>query len=103
MKKPAEHVVDNLIRRMTPDKLAAHSERLVAAIRPILAGQGSVTQGAVLAELVSMWVAGHFVPDSRIETEEMRKQMLELFMETTERLIRVAEEELRKQGHEIPR
>jgi hypothetical protein len=47
-------------------KMADRSEELVESIRPLLAGQGPVVQGAALADLVSMWIAGHN-PASRDE------------------------------------
>ena len=41
-------------------------------IMPVLAGHGGATQGAVLAELLAMWVAGH-----RAATEPSRTLLRE--------------------------
>ena len=41
------------------DELAARAVRLAAEIKPLLAGAGGPVQGAVLAELLAMWLAGH--------------------------------------------
>jgi len=38
---------------------AAYVERLFDEIRPILAGQPPELQGAVLMQLLGMWLAGH--------------------------------------------
>ena len=38
-------------------------------IKPILAGHGSDVQGMVLADLVSMHIAGHFVKNDSRQTQ----------------------------------
>jgi hypothetical protein len=40
-------------------EMAKTAEQIVEACRPIFAGQGPGPQGAALAELVSIWLAGH--------------------------------------------
>jgi hypothetical protein len=35
--------------------------QIVERIKPILAGQPPTVQGAVLADLLSLWLAGHFL------------------------------------------
>jgi len=47
----------------------AEIEAILEQIRPLLAGLGSVLQGAVLAELVSMWLAGHLIEEQRRQVE----------------------------------
>lgn len=47
---------------MKPEQKA---EEVVAAIKPLLAGQGQAVQGAVLADLAATWIAGHH-PDMRL-------------------------------------
>ena len=49
---------------------------LVAAIRPLLAGEAPHVQGAVLADLVAMWLAGHVVMDSHGKTRRLRADLL---------------------------
>lgn len=56
---------------------------LVQKIRPILAHQGPETQGAVLVDLVAIWLAGHH-PAVRDET-------LSTFLDTLTKLIVVNE------------
>ena len=36
--------------------------KLVQRIRPLLAGRAAQMQGAVLADLLAIWIAGHIVP-----------------------------------------
>ena len=47
------------------DRSAKHVLELVERIKPILAGQDPSEQGAVLAELLSLWLAGHRPPALR--------------------------------------
>lgn len=42
------------------DDAARESMRLAQSIYPMLAGQPPEVQGAVLADLLSMWLAGHY-------------------------------------------
>jgi hypothetical protein len=35
--------------------------QIVERIKPLLAGQPTLVQGAVLADLLSIWLAGHFL------------------------------------------
>jgi hypothetical protein len=46
---------------MTPEHVFA----LVERIRPLLAGQHPSVQGAVLAELLGLWLGGHHPPALR--------------------------------------
>lgn len=43
----------------TAKEFARETFDIVARIKPMLAGHGPALQGAVLADLVSLWVAGH--------------------------------------------
>jgi hypothetical protein len=49
---------------------------IVAEIKPLLAGQGPDVQGAVLAELLGLWLAGHR-PDTRDELLALHLQFVE--------------------------
>jgi len=74
-------------RRMTAEEDAiALSER----IRPLLAGHDGAVQGAALADLVSIYIAGH-PPDQR-------KEMLELLMETVRELTPLSEKQIFPHG-----
>lgn len=54
---------------------------IAAKIRPLLAGHGPEVQGAVLAELLSIWLAG-FPP-------EMREDMLAMHIEHMRPLVTI--------------
>ena len=44
---------------------------MVERIKPILAGNDPGVQGAVLAELLSLWLAGHSPPEVRVDLLKM--------------------------------
>lgn len=67
------------------DEIAA-SEGAVEKIKPILAGLGGPTQGLVLAELLSMWLAGHVSTD-KARTEELHEEILELHIDTVRQML----------------
>ena len=48
----------------------------VEMIEPILAGRKPEIQGAILADLLAMWLAGHYVADDAVATRTMRAEML---------------------------
>jgi hypothetical protein len=50
--------------------------RLVERIRPLLAGNSPDVQGAALAELLAIWLAGHWIPLSSTDTNELRESLL---------------------------
>jgi hypothetical protein len=60
--------------------------RIVKAIMPLLAGKDGGIQGAVLAELVAIWQAGHH-PD-------FRDTNLDLWLETVRALTPLCEMEI---------
>ena len=66
----------------TPD--TRHVMRLVNAVKPLLAGEPPGIQGAVLAELLSLWLAGHY----RLGPE-MMESLLNLHTEAVRRLLSV--------------
>jgi hypothetical protein len=66
-----------------PARIAAISE----AIGPMLHGLGHDVQGAVLADLVSMWLAGFVGPDA----EAVRHELLEAHVALVRKLIPVNE------------
>lgn len=47
-------------------------------IKPLLAGRGAAVQGAVLAELTSVWLKGHHHEEGEKETRELRKDLLRM-------------------------
>lgn len=66
-----------------PEVLADMVPPLVKEIAQILHGKGPVVQGAVFADLVSMWLAGHHA--------DIRDDSLKLWIKTVRRLIPVNE------------
>jgi hypothetical protein len=60
---------------------------LVAAIRPLLRGKSAQVQGAALADLLAMWLAGHVIQGDPEETKRMRETMLELHLVAVRALI----------------
>ncbi len=55
---------------------------LVESIKPLLAARHRVVQGAVLAELLSMWLAGHYLGG-----EELVEQILQQHIECVRRFL----------------
>ena len=51
------------------------TETLIGAIRPLLAGHPPHIQGAVLAYLTGLWLAGHWA-DNEAETKDLRESLL---------------------------
>jgi hypothetical protein len=64
-------------------------EQLTGQIRPLLAGKDPMVQSAVLADLLAMWLAGHFVQGDRDETRKLRADLLRMHLETVERLTEI--------------
>lgn len=69
---------------MTPTP--AKAERLSRRIQPLLHGQPPEIVGAVLGELVAMFVVGHHV--------ELREEILRLHLELVRDLIPITEQEM---------
>jgi hypothetical protein len=49
---------------------------LVKRISPLLKGKAPPVQGAVLADLLAMWLAGHWIPGDADETRAAREAVL---------------------------
>jgi len=49
--------------------------QLVEQIRPLLVGKDPVIQSGALAELISYWLAGHIVINSKDQTLELRAKL----------------------------
>lgn len=83
----------------SPDAAAHEVVALVDQIRPILHGRGEMIQGAVLADLLAMWLAGHVGPDA----EALRAELLAMHIDAVRKLIPVNEvmllQSLRAAGH----
>ena len=55
---------------------AAAADALLDRIMPFLAGQSAELQGAVIADLVAIWLAGHRVSGDRAEGDRTREELL---------------------------
>jgi hypothetical protein len=50
--------------------------RVVEQIKPLLAGRPPEMQGAILADLLAIWLAGHHVEGDEDATRKLRAEML---------------------------
>lgn len=79
-------------KRWTPEEVGQQSvdpdwhDDTVEAIRPLLAGRAPQQQGAVLLDLVAIWVVGHH--------PAMRNEVLELWVKAVKGMVPVVHEEL---------
>ena len=60
---------------------------LVQRIGPILAGHPAPIQGAVLADLLATWLAGHHVPGDQDATRSKRAELLAMHCSTVRQLV----------------
>jgi hypothetical protein len=74
-------------------------------IQELLHGLGSRTQGAILADLVSLWIAGHIdlselgnAPDNRPHTAAVRHEILTEWMALVVTLLPESESEVLRQA-----
>lgn len=76
--------------RLEADRLTRVVENLVLAIRPFLAGHPPQVQGAVLADLTSLWLSGHYLlGDAAIE------KVLRMHIDHVRQLVPIAIESLK--------
>lgn len=80
------------------DAMETEIDATVAKIRPLLAGKEPAIQGAVIGELMAIWVAGHRVenPDgslNRAATDSLRADLLHYQMELLADLVKLNEAE----------
>lgn len=61
-------------------------KHLIRDIGRLLHGKPPAVQGAALADLLAIWLAGHVTPD-KSETERLREQMLGEHIRTVRLLI----------------
>jgi hypothetical protein len=60
--------------------------RAVERIKPILAGRPAEMQGAILADLLAIWLAGHRAEDADT-TRTLRAEMLAMHIAAVQQLI----------------
>ena len=68
------------------DAMLLDAYELSTRIRPMLAGHGATVQGAVLADLLSFWIAGHH--------PKIRDEALRLHYEHVRELVPISEKEI---------
>lgn len=66
---------------------AIEVRKVVNRIKPLLAGRQPEVQGAILADLLSLWLAGH-------HPRELREQLLTMHIEKVRELIEPSEGEI---------
>jgi len=57
---------------------ARTADSLAAKIHVLLAGQGADVQGAAIADLTAIWLAGHIVSDNVAATAGLRAEMFKM-------------------------
>jgi len=76
-----------LEERVIPSDEAREAMELAKAISPMLAGRSPEVQGAALADLLAMWLAGHVTPGDPRATRKARKYRLKMHLVAVEQLI----------------
>lgn len=69
--------------------MATEVSQIVERVRPLLAGRPPQVQGAVLADLLAKWLAGHIFRGNPGETDALREKLLESHLDLVRRLIPV--------------
>lgn len=76
------------------DAAAVAIAELSRKIQPLLRGQDPAVQGGVLADLLSIWLAGHIVPSDPEMTDKIRREVLELHVATVVELVPESEQQI---------
>jgi hypothetical protein len=79
---------------LNAEEASLQARAIVLQIKPFLAGLRSESQGAILADLLSLWLAGHIVPGNQEETEKLRGILLDNHIEAVRLLIPSSEQEI---------
>jgi hypothetical protein len=74
--------------------MVEEQQKIVAAIKPLLSGKHPALAGAVLTELVALWLAGH--------NPKSREAVFEHWVSTTVLLIPPCEDEIFRGGPRPP-
>lgn len=75
------------------DQLAWQAQAIANRIKPSLAGLAPAVQGAVLAELLSLWVAGHYVGG-----QQLMDTVLNMHFEMVRKMVPISVRELKGDG-----
>jgi hypothetical protein len=69
---------------------------LAEQIKPLLAGHRPDIQGAALAELLAIWLAGHRVLNDPAEQARLREELLATHIAAVRELVDVADQEINR-------
>lgn len=61
--------------------------RLLDRVTPLFAGHPPAVQGAVLAELLALWLAGHAAEGDQAQTDQLRQDLLAAHLASVRELI----------------
>lgn len=77
---------------------ARTADALAAKIRALLAGQGPDVQGAAIADLTAIWLAGHIVSGNVAATAGLRAEMFKMHEDLIWTLVAHYDERRHKDG-----
>jgi len=78
-----EPMADAITAAITAAKMLEHDcTALLVKIKPLLAGKSAKVHGMIVAELASIWLAGHIVEGDPAATERLRKNLLSVLTRT---------------------
>ena len=69
------------------------AEKVSRQIYELMAGRAPAVQGAICADLLSCWLAGHIVPGDEKATAAARERILKAHIETVRMLIPINEKD----------
>jgi len=69
-------------------------QMLVHSIHELLKGRDPTLIGAVLADLLSLWLGGHIDLDSKNGTHRIRAELLRIHIRTVEQMIPLSAKEI---------
>src|SRR5262249_47615098 len=64
--------------------------RVFELIRPELTGKPRNVQGAVLADVLAIWLAGHIVPGDKKATDALREDLLKTHLQQVRTLVEIS-------------
>jgi len=70
-----------------PAAFGARADALLDRIAPLIEGQSAELQGAVIADMTAIWVAGHRVAGNRADGDLLREGLLRMHAEHVRELI----------------
>lgn len=71
-----------------PEEQLKKAPEIAERIYPMLAGLHPTVQGAIVTDLVAMWIAGHVVEGDPKDTDRLRKFLMEQHIKLVVQLIK---------------